>query len=311
MGPAGLAGLKGDPGKKGEKGHGGLIGLIGPPGEFGEKGDRGLPGNQGLQGVKGDEGPFGPAGLSGPPGLPGLSGSMGQKGSKGNQGPIGPRGDPGPAGPPGPPGLPAVGMAAPPALDGRGKRRRHLDVDGAAMEDSQTQDEEAQGEEKDMEEVIASLASMRTDVEGLRTPLGTYHSPARTCKELWMCHPEYPDGVYWIDPNQGCHRDSFKVFCNFTAEGETCLQPHSSVQTVKMASWSREKPGTWFSQFKKGSQFSYVDVDGNPVHIVQLGFLKLLSATAHQSFTYVCQNSAVWFDSTSLSYRHALRFRGS
>ncbi len=87
-------------------------------------------------------------------------------------------------------------------------------------------------------------------------------------------------GVYWIDPNQGCHRDAFKVFCNFTAEGETCLQPHSSVQMVrrghteldkllrmlcvftnevycaqvKMASWSREKPGTWFSQFKKGSQ---------------------------------------------------------
>lgn len=179
------------------------------------------------------------------------------------------------------------------------------------MEDGQMQDEEAQGEGEDMEEVFASLTSMRTDVEGLRTPLGTYHSPARTCKELWMCHPEYPDGVYWIDPNQGCHRDAFKVFCNFTAEGETCLQPHSSVQTVKMASWSREKPGSWFSQFKKGSQFSYVDVDGNPVHIVQLGFLKLLSATARQSFTYVCQNSAGWFDSTSLSYRHALRFRGS
>ncbi len=40
-------------------------------------------------------------------------------------------------------------------------------------------------------------------------------------------------GVYWIDPNQGCHRDAFKVFCNFTAEGETCLQPHSSIQTVR------------------------------------------------------------------------------
>lgn len=58
-------------------------------------------------------------------------------------------------------------------------------------------------------------------------------------------------------------------------------------------------------------QFSYNDMDGNPVHVVQLTFLKLLSATAKQSFTYTCQNSAGWFDSTSRSYQHALRFRGS
>lgn len=58
-------------------------------------------------------------------------------------------------------------------------------------------------------------------------------------------------------------------------------------------------------------QFSYSDRDGNPVHVVQLTFLKLLSATAKQSFTYTCQNSAGWFDSSSRSYQHALRFRGS
>lgn len=39
-------------------------------------------------------------------------------------------------------------------------------------------------------------------------------------------------GVYWIDPNQGVHKDAFKVYCNFTAEGETCLQPHSKYQMV-------------------------------------------------------------------------------
>lgn len=52
-------------------------------------------------------------------------------------------------------------------------------------------------------------------------------------------------------------------------------------------------------------------MDGTPVHVVQLTFLKLLSATAKQRFTYTCQNSAGWFDSTSRSYQHALRFRGS
>lgn len=32
-------------------------------------------------------------------------------------------------------------------------------------------------------------------------------------------------GEYYIDPNQGCSGDSFKVYCNFTAEGETCIYP--------------------------------------------------------------------------------------
>lgn len=32
-------------------------------------------------------------------------------------------------------------------------------------------------------------------------------------------------GEYWIDPNQGCSGDSFKVYCNFTAGGETCIYP--------------------------------------------------------------------------------------
>lgn len=58
-------------------------------------------------------------------------------------------------------------------------------------------------------------------------------------------------------------------------------------------------------------QFSYSDSDGNPVHVVQLTFLKLLSATAKQSFTYTCQNSAGWFNRATRSYQHALRFRGS
>lgn len=37
-------------------------------------------------------------------------------------------------------------------------------------------------------------------------------------------------GDYWIDPNQGCNRDSIKVFCNFTADGETCLYPDKRIE---------------------------------------------------------------------------------
>lgn len=32
-------------------------------------------------------------------------------------------------------------------------------------------------------------------------------------------------GEYWVDPNMGCKGDSFKVYCNFTAGGETCIYP--------------------------------------------------------------------------------------
>lgn len=58
-------------------------------------------------------------------------------------------------------------------------------------------------------------------------------------------------------------------------------------------------------------QFSYIDADGISVPVVQLTFLKLLSATARQSFTYICQNSAGWYDATSRGHQHALRFRAS
>ena len=45
-----------------------------------------------------------------------------------------------------------------------------------------------------MEEVFATLSSMKTEVELMRRPLGTFESPARTCKELMMVQPDYKDG---------------------------------------------------------------------------------------------------------------------
>ena len=40
-------------------------------------------------------------------------------------------------------------------------------------------------------------------------------------------------GEYWVDPNQGCARDAFRVFCNFTAGGETCVTPRDDVTQVR------------------------------------------------------------------------------
>lgn len=45
--------------------------------------------------------------------------------------------------------------------------------------------------------------------------------------------------------------------------------------------------------------------------MVQLTFLKLLSAMGKQTFTYTCQNSAGWYDSATRSHQYALRLRGS
>uniref|UniRef100_A0A4W4GCI5 Fibrillar collagen NC1 domain-containing protein n=1 Tax=Electrophorus electricus TaxID=8005 RepID=A0A4W4GCI5_ELEEL len=303
IGPQGLPGLHGDPGAKGEKGHSGLIGLIGPPGEQGEKGDRGLPGPQGSPGPKGE---------TVRSQCPGPRGIKGAKGATGGGGPKGEKGVQGPPGPPGPPG----DVIQPLPIEIPKKSKRSID---ASKMLSETDDEVALADgtgietgNEGMEEIFGSLNSLRQEIESMRLPLGTKDSPARTCQDLHLSQPEYKDGEYWIDPNQGCARDSFKVYCNFTAGAETCLYPGKEVENVKMNAWPKEKSGSWYSNFAKGSKFSYVDSNGEPVGVVQLGFLRLLSVQARQNLTYHCHRSVAWADSTADNgYQRALHFLGA
>lgn len=58
-------------------------------------------------------------------------------------------------------------------------------------------------------------------------------------------------------------------------------------------------------------QLSYVDAEGNSINMVQMTFLKLLSASARQNFTYNCHQSVAWHEASSDSYDKALRFLGS
>lgn len=162
-----------------------------------------------------------------------------------------------------------------------------------------------------MEEIFGSLNSLKLEIEQMKHPLGTQHNPARTCKDLQLCHPDFPDGEYWVDPNQGCSRDSFKVYCNFTAGGETCIFPDKKSEGARITSWPKENPGSWFSEFKRGKLLSYVDSDGNPIGVVQMTFLRLLSASARQNITYNCYQSVAWHDATTNSYDKAIRFLGS
>lgn len=47
-----------------------------------------------------------------------------------------------------------------------------------------------------VEEIYGSLESLRQEIEGMRKPLGTQDSPARTCQDLRLSQPELPDGGY-------------------------------------------------------------------------------------------------------------------
>jgi len=162
-----------------------------------------------------------------------------------------------------------------------------------------------------MEDIFGSLNNLKQDIERMKYPMGTQNNPARTCKDLQLCHPEFPDGEYWIDPNQGCSGDSFKVYCNFTAGGETCIYPDKKSNGVRISSWPKEAPGSWFSEFKRGKILSYIDADGSSINMVQMTFLRLLTASARQNFTYSCHQSVAWHDATSDSYDKALRFLGA
>uniref|UniRef100_A0A8C9MIR1 Collagen type V alpha 1 chain n=1 Tax=Serinus canaria TaxID=9135 RepID=A0A8C9MIR1_SERCA len=313
-GPVGEQGLPGSPGPDGPPGpmvcpelpipggHPGLIGLIGPPGEQGEKGDRGLPGPQGSAGPKGEQGITGPSGPIGPPGPPGLP--VGDN-SSGLGIPWEPSGAtlvlPGMPGPPGEVIQPLPIQAA---------KRTRRNIDASQLLDDGNADnymDYADG----MEEIFGSLNSLKLEIEQMKHPLGTQHNPARTCKDLQLCHPDFPDGEYWVDPNQGCSRDSFKVYCNFTAGGETCIFPDKKSEGARITSWPKENPGSWFSEFKRGKLLSYVDSDGNPIGVVQMTFLRLLSASARQNITYNCYQSVAWHDATTNSYDKAIRFLGS
>lgn len=74
-----------------------------------------------------------------------------------------------------------------PIQQGSRKTRRHAEVQG----DQALADYGMDG----MEDVFGSLNNLKQDIERMKFPMGTQDNPARTCNDLHLSQPDYPDGT--------------------------------------------------------------------------------------------------------------------
>ncbi|XP_013909920.1 PREDICTED: collagen alpha-1(II) chain [Thamnophis sirtalis] len=261
IGPIGLAGTRGLPGAQGPRGD---KGEAGEAGERGLKGHRGFTGLQGLPGPPGPPGPVGPSGKDGSNGMPGPIGPPGPRGRSGETGPSGPPGNPGPPGPPGPPGA-GIDMSA---FAGLGQTEKGPDPMRYMRSDQAFSNLRPHDVEVD-----ATLKTLNNQIESIRNPEGSKKNPARTCRDLKLCHPEWKSG----ESQAQC----------------PCLI------------WD----GPEFCQL---SDFSYGDDSLAPnTANIQMTFLRLLSSEGSQNLTYHCKNSIAYMDDTAGNLKKALLIQGS
>lgn len=49
-----------------------------------------------------------------------------------------------------------------------------------------------------MDDVFGSLNNIKQDIERMKFPMGTQDNPSRTCNDLLLSQPDYPDGTVWM-----------------------------------------------------------------------------------------------------------------
>ncbi|XP_053505551.1 collagen alpha-2(I) chain-like isoform X2 [Ictalurus furcatus] len=131
------------------------------------------------------------------------------------------------------------------------------------------------------------LDSLYRDVRLLLDPPdGSKERPASTCLELWLCHPNYTSGFYYIDPNQGSPADALLAYCNFSEpRAETCLHPKTA--QLPMRAWLNDSVADnafyWLSSLESGFTFEYTGLT-----VIQARFLRLQTNLAEQRVTYSC-----------------------
>lgn len=124
------------------------------------------------------------------------------------------------------------------------------------------------------------------------TQVGAHPGFMSSC--LWVLSPSWSEMGLLTQP----HAHGVTVHCQ---QG----------QCASFRSWKRRVLTCLLISFIFYSQLSYLDAEGNSINMVQMTFLKLLTASARQNFTYHCHQSTAWYDVASGSYGKALRFLGS
>lgn len=79
--------------------------------------------------------------------------------------------------------------------------------------------------------VQKAYEQIKEQFERLKKPDGQKQSPAKTCRDLSIAHPDSKSGQYWIDPNEGDIRDAILVYCDLETEKKaSCVlaQPRQS-----------------------------------------------------------------------------------
>lgn len=91
-----------------------------------------------------------------------------------------------------------------------------------------------------MEDIFGSLNNLKQDIERMKYPMGTQNNPARTCKDLQLCHPEFPDGklnqTWSVKQKENAERDFLwehtpLISMNLRMQ-QRALQP-SAIETVE------------------------------------------------------------------------------
>ena len=103
------------------------------------------------------------------------------------------------------------------------RSRRNIDA-SQVMDDAAAADANYKDYDDGMEEIFGSLNSLKLEIEQMKHPLGTQANPARTCKDLQLCHPDFPDGGCPVWARPGVDGDS-PTGWSAACDSELCFPP--------------------------------------------------------------------------------------